>query len=69
MYLLLGLSLLFSQNIAALFLKNCYLIVVPLKKLTKNILFNCLGLSFVPPFSKKSNTFKMAKKARKIGQT
>ena len=47
-YLLLGLSSLFTQN-------SCTF-------LTKNILFDYSGVRFVPPFLKKSQTFKVAKK-------
>ena len=68
MYLLLGLSSLFSQNSLAVLKKKCYFCCT-FEKLTKNFLFDSFGVRFVPPFSKKSQPFKMTKKAKKIGQT
>ena len=32
-------------------------------------MFDCFGVRFVPPILEKSQTFKMAKKAGKMGQT
>ena len=64
MYLLLGLSSLFSQNSLA-FLKKLLLLLYRFEKLTKGIVFDCFGVRFVSPFSKKSQTFKMTEKAGK----
>ena len=68
MYLLLGLSLLFSQSSQA-FLKKKMLLFCTFEKLTEDVLFDCCGARFVPSFLTKSQTFKMTRKAGKIGQT
>ena len=57
-------SSLFSQ--AALFSKNCYFIVESLKKLTKNILSDCIGV--VSHFEKKNTNFQSGQNTLKIGQ-
>ena len=62
-YLLIGLSSFFSQNNQA-FLKKIVTLLLYLSKIDKNIMFDCFGVMFVPLFSKKSQNFKMAKKAR-----
>ena len=62
MYLLLSLFSLFSQN-SHTFLKNCYLIVVIFDKLTKNIMFDCSGVRFVPPPPRKKPNFQNGRKS------
>ena len=52
MSLPLGLSSLFSRNSRAFLIDQ-------------NILFDCFGVRFVRPFSKKNQAFKMAKKPEK----
>ena len=56
MYLLLGLSSLFSPNSRVFFEKSCYCCCT-FEKLTTYVLFDCFGVKFVPPFSKKKNPY------------
>ena len=62
MYLLLVLS--FTQNSRSFFFK-LLLNRCTFERLTKNILFHCFGVRFVPPFLKKSQTYQVTKKPGK----